>query len=160
MSIRAFVILLVAAPLWAQVPGGLDHQRLETDPLCDVDLGRVQLGIDAYGATGSSISADECEAEFDPFDDAPDQGFVSTVFESMVHLCRVGPGGADGEWMESGRADAAAAVGVADGVIDSRFTMLGLEVQGRYQLNCTRLEVCYTFTNVTNDLVDSISVTP
>ncbi len=158
---RLVVLATLCAPALAQFPNGADSVTLETDPFCDADLGRVQLELDAYGATGSSVSAGD-NAEFDPFDDMPDAGFVSTVFESMVHLCReTGGGNVEGNWLEAGRFQGAAArVNLNGGVIDSGFALLGLEVEATYELVCTRLEVCYTFTNISGDPIRRVAITP
>ena len=154
-------VLLWALPAAAQFPNGEDSAALATDPFCDPELGRVQLGVDAYGATGSSVRAGD-NAEFDPFADMPDQGFVSTVFESMVHLCRETEGGnVAGNWLEAGRFQGVQArVNLNGDIIESQFALLGLQVDATYELVCTRLEICYTFTNISGDAIERVALTP
>ena len=146
----------------AQPGPGPFEARLETDPLCDPDLGRVRLGLDAFGSTGSAVSIFGGEADFDPADDLPDQGYVSTMFESMPFLCRTFASGAsDGSWLESGdQRNVVPETHVEGNDVSSSFAVLGLEVSAHFSLNCTVLEQCYTFTNVSGQVIDLVALTP
>ncbi|MCA9542029.1 MAG: hypothetical protein KC620_24200, partial [Myxococcales bacterium] len=150
--ILCLTIALTAGPAFAQ------QFQMQTAPECDPDLGRVQLTIDAFGASGSASGGDD--ANFDPADDVPDDGMVSTIFELMPFLCRTAAaGGTQGEWLDSSEANGVRAMArLVDGEVISEFTMLGLLVEGRYRLNCTVLERCYTFTNVTNDAMPTVAL--
>ncbi|MFZ4738611.1 MAG: MopE-related protein [Bradymonadia bacterium] len=134
---------------------------LETVGLdCDPAQGRVELTVDEFGAVGSSISIDS-EANYDPGLDVPDQGLVSTIFESKAFLCRTTEDGlTDGAWLESGDVGANAQSNADDGGVSSVFTTRGLEVTAHYFLNCTQLELCYTLRNVTNEVMTTVALTP
>ncbi len=152
---RCLILLamLCAAPAAAQY-------RFETDAAaCDPALGRVRLGIDAYGAVGTVVGGSN-QADFDPADDAPNQGYVSTIYESMAYLCVERNGGADGTWLENGRYDGAAAdVEAVANRVTSTFDTTGLAVAATYRLNCAVLEQCYRFTNNTGGVVDRVALT-
>jgi MYXO-CTERM domain-containing protein len=148
-----------AGLLMATTPAMAQNFNLETGPECDPDNGRVELEIDPFGATGSSSGGGR--ANFDPADDAPDAGMVSTVFESFPFLCRTTGGGqTDGEWLDSGALNVPVNAALVDGAVESNFTMLGIEVQASFRLNCTVLEKCYTFTNVSNEVVQQLALSP
>jgi len=152
--------LLAAGPAAAQFPNGADSQDMETGEFCAPELGQVQLSLDAYGAHGSSTRAGE-NAQFNPDGDLPDQGFVNTMFESMPFLCRTTAGGQTaGVWLEAGRYNGQVArVVIADGVVNSSFSVNGVEVAARYWLDCTELHQCYTFTNITNEALPVVALT-
>ncbi|MFN3202468.1 MAG: MopE-related protein [Bradymonadia bacterium] len=138
-----------------------DSAQLATDPFCDPQLGQVRLGIDAFGAMGSAVSAPNSRAFYNPVDDEPDTGDTSTIFESMVFLCREGAGGTQGQWLESGRQGGAQLQAVVDGnEVRAQFNTLGLEVVARHRLDCTILERCYTLTNISGQPMQVVSLTP
>ena len=64
------------------ISAGANDYVMETQAGCDPTLGTVRLGIDAFGATGSASGG--ARACYDPADDQPNQGMVSTIFESMA----------------------------------------------------------------------------
>jgi len=147
---------LCAAPASAQ--RGYPLETLGVD--CDPAIGRVELTVDEYGAVGSAIGIDSV-ANYDPGLDVPDQGLVSTIFESQAFLCRTTADGlTEGTWLESGDLNAIAQSNGSPDGIDSLFTTNGLEVTAHYFLNCTQLELCYTFRNVTNQVMPTVALTP
>ena len=149
----ALASVLIASPAWAQFP-------LSTDPFCDPELGQVQFSIDAFGSFGSAVSVGT-NSEFNPSDDFPDQGFVRTMFESMPFLCRTfSNGGTEGNWLEAGRLNAQAQAQQQGNDVTSSFSAVGVEVDATYRLNCTILEQCYTFTNVSGQTMDILALTP
>ena len=134
---------------------------LRTQPWCDPELGVVEMNTDAYGAFGSSTGG--TNATFNPANDMPDEGAVGTVFEGMTFLCRETGNQATGSWMSNGNGANANAVdedgdGVNETVV-SRFTVAGMAVEGRYRLDCTILEKCFTVTNTTGAQVDNMTLT-
>ena len=158
----ACTVGLLWAPFVAQAQRDCDvngdAREMVTGNECDPALGRVQLGIDDMGATGSST--DGGRACYDPVDDLPDQGMVSTIFESMGYVCRSIGEATEGKWLDAG-ANRGVAVNsqFVDGVLTSEFEMLGLRVEGRFRLNCTILEKCYTFTNVSGQPMGVLALT-
>jgi hypothetical protein len=49
---------------------------------------------------------------------------------------------------------------MVDGHLETVFEIGGLEVQGNFFLNCTQMEQCYTFTNVSDVDLPIVSITP
>ncbi len=156
----AVPLSLLALPALAQ---NNFEARLTTDPaMCMPDLGRVELEIDAYGATGTAVEIGG-GARYDPFMDLPGQaqGLVSTVFEAMAFLCTTSNGVTSGTWLESGEMDRVNPLVQRDGAdVIAQYAVNGLEVNARYRLDCTVLERCYTFTNVSGQRIDVLSLTP
>ena len=75
------------------IPGTAVAQLAQSFPFetpvggdCDPNLGRVQVDVDPFGAFGTSVEISGNQA-YDPALDAPDQGYVDTVYESMAFLC-------------------------------------------------------------------------
>ncbi|MEE2785801.1 MAG: hypothetical protein VX589_00580, partial [Myxococcota bacterium] len=130
-----------------------------TDPnSCDMENGQVKLVLDDYGSTGSSTSGGL--ACFDPFDDRPDDRLRSTIFESMAFLCRTSGADVQGEWLEgSSQSGGVPVVRVVDGEVFSDFNTVGLRVEGRFRLNCSILEKCYTVTNTTGAEMQTVALT-
>ena len=127
---------------------------------CEVDLGQVELDIDAFGAFGTAVDISGRQ-DYDPALDAPDQGPVSTVFESMPFLCTETAGGAaSGSWLEAGEVAGAARAQMVDDHLESTFRIGDLEVQANFFLNCTQMEQCYTFTNAGDEVLPVVSLTP
>ena len=95
------LIPALSSAAWAQFPGNADSILLRTDEaVCDPERGRVEVDVDAYGAVGSAISSSSYY-HYDPFDDFPDQEFVSTIFEWKTFLCRTDANGnTAGTWLE------------------------------------------------------------
>ncbi|MGK0359257.1 MAG: MYXO-CTERM domain-containing protein [Bradymonadia bacterium] len=145
---------------WAQFPNGADSVDFATGEFCDPELGVVELSLDAYGSHGSASRAGS-NAQYNPIDDVPDQGLVNTMFESKPFLCRTDANGATGgTWLEAGGFNGQAAMAVVqDGVVESTFSAQGLQVQGRFWLECTQLHQCYTFTNITNANMPTVALT-
>ncbi len=145
--------LLVAGSAFAQFP-----VRLQTAGNCDPELGRVSVGLDQFGATGTSTPGGE--ANFDPADDQPDQGMVTTVYDSMGYLCRTRADGNDqGTWFESTLFEGGAANAmVAGGEVRSDFTAHDVAVSARFWLDCTTLHHCYTFTNQSGQRLDTVAL--
>ena len=132
--------------------------QLQTDANCDPELGRVVLGLDNMGATGTSTGGGP--ACFDPADDQPNAGLVRTIFESMAFLCHASGGNTTGNWLESGDNRGVNVVTrEEDGEVFSEFTLNGIRVEGRFRLNCTVLEKCYTLTNVSGQVMDTVALT-
>ncbi|MEZ4468004.1 MAG: MopE-related protein [bacterium] len=48
---------------------------------------------------------------------------------------------------------------IVDGVVNSAFSVNGVEVAARYWLDCTELHQCYTFTNITNAAMQTVALT-
>jgi len=157
---------LVSSAAWAQFPGGGDSILLSTDQaVCDPELGLVEVDIDAYGALGSSIS-NSSRYHYNPFDDFPDQSFVSTIFEWKAFMCRVdAQGGVAGDWLADDGfggtpSSVVPSVSVVDGEVRSEFTLHGVQVNLRYELQCTNINYCYRFTNVSNSVIQTVAITP
>ncbi len=149
--------VLAAGPAEAQFPNGATVQ-LETDGACDPALGRVRVGMDAYGASGTHNAGDV--ADFDPASDAPNLGFVSTVYESMAFLCVEGNGSASGTWLEANRyAGGGAVAQLQNGQINATFDTQGLAVAAHYRLDCTVLQHCYRYTNTSGHVIDRVALT-
>ena len=148
-----FACLFVAGAALAQFP-----VRLETAGDCDPELGRVSVGLDAFGATGTSTPGGA--ANFDPADDQPDQGMVSTIYDSMGYLCRTRADGNDqGTWLESTRFEGGAPNAmVAGGEVRSDFSAHDVAVSSRFWLDCTTLHHCYTFTNRSGQRLDTVAL--
>ena len=146
--------LLVAGHALAQFPA-----RLETAGNCAGDLGRVSVGLDRFGATGTSTPGGA--ANFDPADDAPNQGLVSTVYDSFGFLCRTrADGNTAGTWLEESRytgGGAANAQRVGDEV-RSTFNAHQVEVSSRFWLDCTTLHHCYRFTNRSGQALNNLAL--
>jgi hypothetical protein len=148
--------------VWAQFPGGGNSIIFNTDEaICDPSLGLVEAELDAFGAIGSSIRNSDLH-HFNPADDFPDQGPVRTIFEWMAFLCRTtASGNTDGDWLEAGDVNPTdLAISVEDGVVTSSFTHLGLQVEIEYFLACTSIQYCYTLTNVSNEAMGTVAITP
>lgn len=132
-----------------------DVHRMSTGPECDPELGRVTLEIDDFGSTGTSSGGGA--ACFDPVNDVPDEGLVSTIFRSQAFLCRSIGENAEGSWM--GGRGANAETRVEDGEVFSEFTTNGVRIEARYRLNCTVLEKCYTLTNDSGQVMNTVAIT-
>ena len=158
-----FLLLpLLTSAAWAQFPGGGDSILLSTDSaVCDPERGLVEADVDAYGALGSAIGSSN-RYHYNPFDDFPDQEFVSTIFEWKTFLCRTDANGnTAGTWLEDDdMGSSPATVSVVDGEIRSEFTLHGVQVNLRYELACTQINYCYRFTNVSNSTIQTVAVTP
>ncbi len=150
-------LIALAVPLTVNAQG----IRLETpvNGICEADLGRVRIDVDDFGAVGTSIGLGG-EAEYDPGLDDPDQGYVSTIFESMAFLCVERAGITTGSWLEESDANVPAQVFRNGDTIESTYTIHGLEVSATYFLNCTQLELCLAVTNVGNAPADTVALTP
>jgi MYXO-CTERM domain-containing protein len=131
--------------------------RLETGPACDPELGRVVLGLDDFGATGTATPGGA--ACFNPVNDMPDQGLVRTIFASKAFLCRTIGENSTGIWLEDGDVNDVPQVQFEDGEVTSEFTTQGVRVEGRFRLNCTVLEKCYTLTNVSGQAMNTVALT-
>ena len=142
-----------ASPSLAQFP-----VRLETAADCDPELGRVSVGLDRYGATGTSTRGGV--ASFDPADDAPNRGLVSTVYDSMGFLCRTrADGHTEGTWFDEGFFEGGDANAmVMGGAVNSAFAAHGIDVSARFSLDCTTLNHCYRFTNRTGQVVETLAL--
>ncbi len=135
-------------------------QAFATDPACDVELGRVELGLDVFGAFGSATAVD-VDALFDPAGDEPDVGARSTVFESMPFLCVTQEGESRGRWLELGRIGDVPARAHGEGNrLVSDFTVDGVAVHLEAEFNCNVLTQCYTFRNETDAPIAGIYLTP
>ena len=79
--LKVFTLLTLTSSIsYAQFPGGGTRTFLTTDvAVCDPDLGTVEVNVDAFGALGSALGS--TNRHYNPFDDIPDQGYVSTIFE-------------------------------------------------------------------------------
>ncbi len=147
---------------WAQDPPGEGPNRilLETQESCDPARGQTQLHVDPYGGFGTAVNQRPA-AEFNPADDAPDDGFQSTTFRSGAFLCRKQGGQVEGNWMQNNtwQHEPAAVQSESPLFFDSDFAGLGLQIHGRFELQCNLLSHCYSFSNITNEVVE-ISVTP
>lgn len=132
---------------------------METQSGCDPTLGSVQLGIDAFGATGSASGGSR--ACYDPADDLPDQGSVSTIFESAAFLCTESANGqVTGNWLDTGDTRNVPFDTVRiDDEVTSTFNMNGLAVEARLRLDCTVLEKCYRFTNTGDEFLPVLALT-
>lgn len=132
---------------------------METQSGCDPTLGRVRLGIDAFGATGSASGGGR--ACYDPADDQPNQGMVSTIFESAAFLCVEGADGqVTGNWLDTSDTRNVPFNTVRiDDEVTSTFNIGGLAVEARLRLDCTVLEKCYRFTNTTEEFIPVLAVT-
>jgi len=153
---------LLAAPAAAQFPGNADSILLRTDAAtCDPERGLVEADVDAYGALGSSVVSSN-RYHYNPFDDFPDQGYVSTIFEWMTFLCRTNAdGGTQGVWLTRDDFNGIpATVSIVDGEVRSQFTVFGVQVDLRYTLECTQINYCYRVTNVSNTAVQTVALTP
>lgn len=155
---------LCVSSVWAQFPGGGDSILLTTDQaVCDPELGSVKADVDAYGALGSSIDNSDWY-HYDPYNDFPNQGNVSTIFEWMTYFCRVdGQGRVAGTWLTQGFGginEDPESVTVSNGQVHSRFTLHGVQVDLRFELLCTNINYCYTFTNTSDSVIQTISLTP
>ena len=163
LSVLSVLSLLGASHAWAQFPGGQGSINFTTvgQDGCDPELGLVEVDVDAYGALGSAVR-EGGRHHYDPFADAANQGFVRTVFEWQSFLCRVDANGAAaGTWLEAGEYQGIpATVQVRDGEVHSEFTANGVRVNLRYHLDCTTIEYCYTFRNVGNTPLQTVSITP
>lgn len=157
---KAALGVAIAGSAWAQFPGGANSADFATGEFCDPELGSVRLSLDAYGSHGSATSAGS-NAQYNPVDDMPDQGFVNTMYESQPFLCRTTAGGqTSGTWLEAGGYDGQPAQAVINnGVVESTFSTQGLQVQGRYWLECTQLHHCYTFTNISQEAMPTVALT-
>lgn len=147
---------------WSQtcnITAGSNDYVMETQAGCDPTLGTVRLGIDAFGATGSASGG--ARACYDPADDQPNQGMVSTIFESMAFLCTESAGGeVTGNWLDTGETSGVPYDAVRiDDEVTTTFSMNALSVEARLRLDCTVLEKCYRFTNNTTEFVPIVALT-
>ncbi|MCK6571418.1 hypothetical protein L6V77_10010 [Myxococcota bacterium] len=156
LQVGVAVGALVGGPALAQNQFGFETPA---DADCEAELGRVEVDIDPYGAFGTSVDISGRQG-YDPALDAPDQGLVNTVFESMPFLCMEDAGGSRGSWLEAGAANVPVRAQLVDGHVETVFEIEGLEVQGNFFLNCTQMEQCYTFTNVSDVDLPIVSITP
>ncbi|MCB9553933.1 MAG: hypothetical protein H6705_19020 [Myxococcales bacterium] len=154
---RLGTLCALAAGLFS-LPALAQDYVLTTDPACPDELGVVSMTIDAFGSTGSASGGGS--ATFDPADDMPDQGDVSTIFELMANLCRTTAGGNTAEvWFDSGRAGVPVNSRRDGEDVVSTFTVNGIQVEQRFRLNCTVLERCYVLTNVSNEAMPTVALT-
>ncbi|MCA9543086.1 MAG: hypothetical protein KC613_01815, partial [Myxococcales bacterium] len=160
-SFAAASVLCVGAAALAQFPNGAQSHRFQTDQAtCAEDLGIVDVSIDAYGAFGSSIGGRR--GLYNPVDDPRGNELISTVFASRPFLCRTtADGRTEGDWLQSSSfAGNPGVAQIVDGEVQSEFTINGLEVNARFSLDCTQLRHCYTFTNRTNQVMQTVALTP
>jgi hypothetical protein len=129
------------------------------DDDCDPELGVVEVDIDPFGAFGTAVDISGRQG-YDPALDAPDQGSVNTVFESMPFLCTETARGATGSWLEAGELNGAVRAQMVGDHLEAAFRVGDLDVQANYYLNCTQMEQCYTFTNVGAEPMPVVSLTP
>lgn len=162
LGVLSALIMMCSSPLVsvAQFPGGGARTFLTTDTaVCDPDLGTVEVDVDAFGALGSALSS--TNRHYNPFDDIPDQGYVSTIFEWKTFFCKETPSGtASGTWLNDRAVSANPTVSVTNGEVQSEFILQGVRVNMRYWLDCTTLKYCYTLTNESNDVIPTIALTP
>ena len=150
---------------WAQFPGGGNSVSFTTDEaICDPELGLVDVEVDAFGALGSSIS-NSSRYHYNPLEDENtlvDQGFVQTIYEWRAFMCRTtGAGNTSGQWLSGTSVGGQSpTISIVDGEIQSEFSLLGVQVNLRFKLNCTAIEYCYKFTNVSNEIIQTVSITP
>ena len=79
-AIGILTLMAIVSTSHAQFPGGGTRTFLTTDTaVCDPDLGTVEVNVDAFGALGSALGS--TNRHYNPFEDIPDQGYVSTIFE-------------------------------------------------------------------------------
>ena len=157
MFVAVFVLVSSAE---AQFPHGATA-RFETDPACDPQLGQVMVEIDAFGAFGDRIANPVDSGYFDPAGDVPDAGLVRTVFQSMPYLCHTSADGmTQGTWLDTRRLRDQAQAVQHGNVAESSFSAVDIEIEASYRLNCTALELCYTFTNVSGRQLTVLSLTP
>ena len=134
-------------------------ELFQTQEACDATLGDVRLIVDAFGATGSASGGGR--ACFDPAGDEPDDGMVSTIFESMAFLCTERANGTtEGNWLDTGETRNVPydAVRVEDEVT-SNFSIQDLAVEARFRLDCAVLEKCYRFTNTSSESIPVVALT-
>ena len=126
-----------------ELAAGQNQHFMETGAQCDQDLGVVRLVLDNFGSMGSATNGDL--ACFNPFDDMPDDGSRSTIFESMAHVCRTSGNDTQGKWLEGSDQNGANPVvrPVGDEIFTD-FTTRRRSGRGRFRLNCSVLEKCYT----------------
>ena len=156
--IRISILGTVACLMSVSV--AIAQTRLVSDPFCDPELGAVEVTIDPFGAMGSAVRVGSV-ARFDPFDDLPDAGLVSTLYESMPFACRTYADGAtDGRWLESGHIGVPAETETEGNTLTSQFAALGLEVSAHFELECTTLQHCYQFTNISGREISRVALTP
>ncbi len=159
----SLILYLVSSHAMAQETSNQFTKRFETDiSVCDPEMGKVQVDVDRYGAVGSAINGfDAGHQHYDLFDDFPDQGYVKTVYEWMPFLCaKTAAGTASGTWLSNDEFNAETVIREENGEVFSEFTTNGVQVNLRYKLNCTVLEYCYTFTNVSDQVLQTVSITP
>ncbi len=158
----ASIICLSASYAMAQFPNGQDTYRLATDiSVCDPEIGKVEADADAFGSIGSAVNGFDDRHHYDVFDDFPDQGYVKTVFEWMPYLCTTTAAGtSSGVWLTNENINTPVAIRVENDEVFSDFTTNGVQVNLRYRLNCTVIEYCYTFTNTSNQVLQTIAITP
>ena len=154
------LLFLLPTVSFAQFPGGGARTFLETESaVCDPDLGTVQVNVDAFGAVGSALSS--TNRHYNPFDDSPDQGYVSTIYEWKTFFCKETPSGtASGSWLNDSAMSVTPTVSLTNGEVTSEFVYQGVRVEMRYWLDCTTLKYCYTLTNESNDVIPTIALTP
>jgi hypothetical protein len=150
---------------WAQFPGGASSITLETDQaVCDPERGVVEAQLNSYGALGSAIQ-NSSRYHYDPLEQdgsIDDQGFVSTIFEWKAFLCRTNADGqTQGSWLTDGSASGTRpTIQVVDGEVFSQFSILGVQVDLRFKLNCTAIEYCYRMTNISNNSIQTVAISP
>ena len=127
LGVLSALIVMCSSPLIsvAQFPGGGARTFLTTDTaVCDPDLGTVEVDVDAFGALGSALSS--TNRHYNPFDDIPDQGYVSTIFEWKTFFCKETPSGtASGTWLNDRAVTANPTVSITNGEVQSEFIPSG-----------------------------------
>ncbi|MBU1430599.1 thrombospondin type 3 repeat-containing protein, partial [Myxococcota bacterium] len=133
--------------------------EFSTGPECDVaETGQLSMGIDLFGAFGSSSSV-RYNANFNPPNDNPDRGEKGTVYESKPFLCMQRAGSYAGTWLERGALMSLNPVAAADAhQLTSDFNYSDVDVHFEATFNCNRIQQCYTFTNRGNSAIDEMAL--
>lgn len=160
-------VLCASQSVWAHdcdESTGLRDSIFQSDSSCKSDKGMVMLSIDKCGTFGSSL--DVGDACFDPNDTRFSNGYRKTVFESMPFLCYTQGGSTKGSWLTESRSATSSYISgpissrMEDGVLHSSFSYEGLQIDARFELDCTTLKHCYSFTNTTSATISEIAITP
>ncbi len=156
------VVLCASQSVWAygdcDERTGRPDSMFRSDSSCDPDKGLVMVSIDQCGTFGSSTPAgDAC---FDPNDTRFSNGYRDTVFESRPFLCYTQGGQTKGTWLTESNMTGAISSRMDDGLLRSSFSYGGLQIDARFELDCTILKHCYSFTNTSSGIMNEVAITP
>ena len=127
--------------------------------ICDPELGSLVIDLDEFGAFGSANG--QANNHYDPPNDTPDQGGVRTIFQGFSFLCTENANGvANGTWLSTNELpNSDIQFNRSGNRLSSEFNYRQIQVNIESELQCTTLRTCYTFTNQSNTVLSTVSLT-